>query len=115
MKNILKGFSTIVLILLVACSSLNYSIDDIIVTGATLPPLPESENVDVILRAVPDYKVQTIGQVRVHGIIDENGMNELKQHVRSKGGNVIALVETGRNARGFQFSVYEIAKRVGKK
>jgi hypothetical protein len=110
---------TISILLLFSCATTksfkSYEMDKFILTGNVFPPLPDTETVDIILRAVPEYKVITIGQIRVYGIVDEDGINELKKLARSKGGNVVALAETGYTNTGFQYSLYEIARRANKK
>ncbi len=104
-------FIPILFSLFFSCAS--YSIDNFIQTGKTFSPFPESEEVDVVMRAVPSYKVIPIGLIKIcyQVNLSEDGITELKKVARSKGGNVIALFESGYEA-GYKYSIYEVARKV---
>jgi hypothetical protein len=94
-------------------------------TGNVYPALALDANVDVIMRAVPDYKVEQIGIITVEGGDIETQIENVKKVAREKGGNVVVLTEVkqgvmtnknvstgGTDVMVYDIRTFEIAKKV---
>ncbi len=80
-------------------------------SSKNFPALPETEEVDIILNAKPDYKVEQIGFAKVYGPL-EYSIDDLKKNTRLNGGNVAILTEVGVNPQRIEFRTFEIAKKI---
>lgn len=77
-------------LMVASCATSSYS-----QTGKAYPELPEDTHVDVIMRAVPDYKVEQIGIVKISGGTLDMQIKKAKKVALKKGGNVLILAEVG--------------------
>lgn len=60
-------------------------------TGTKYSPLPENAQVDVIMRAVPSYKVEQIGILENRCGIDKQCIENAKKIARENGADVVIL------------------------
>ncbi|EPG64262.1 hypothetical protein EHQ27_19250 [Leptospira wolffii] len=83
---------------------------------STYPPLAENAPVDVILRSVPNYKVDVIGVVNVKGGTTASQIEKAQAIARENGGDVIVLTETGiaynQDGSSYEIRTFEVAKRI---
>jgi hypothetical protein len=103
--------STVLLIM--GCSSFT-------LTGNKYPALADDARVQVIMRAVPDYKVEQIGILSTECFMEKDCIVKAQKIARQNGGDVVVLSESGIVYRGdaaMQVRVWEICKMVaqGKK
>ncbi len=109
MKKILSFMLSATALFLLSCASMQYT-----QIGKTYPALPETETVDIVLRARPDYKVEQIGMVRVYDQL-EYQIDNLKKITRQHGGNVAILVELGYDQNyQMEYRTFEIARKTDK-
>lgn len=65
------------------------------VTGKNYPPLAETDHIEVIMRAVPEYKVEQIGIVEVRCAQLNHCIEYVRGKAREAGADVIILVDSG--------------------
>ncbi|ABJ75509.1 LA_1841 family salt-regulated protein [Leptospira borgpetersenii] len=73
----------------------NCAMGSVTITGKNFPPLAETEPIDVILRAVPDYQVEQIGIVEVRCGQLNHCIEYVKEKAREQGADVIILADSG--------------------
>nr|WP_232380667.1 hypothetical protein [Leptospira ainlahdjerensis] len=83
-------FVWIALLNVTSCATGNLTI-----TGKTYPPLLEADSIDVIMRAIPDYRVEQIGIVEVRCGQMTHCIEYVKEKAREIGADVIILAESG--------------------
>jgi hypothetical protein len=86
----LKILLVIVFIIFIGCVRASF-----VLTGTTYPPLYEDAQVDVVMRAIPEYKVQQIGIVTLKGGDLKKQIEKAKKIARENGGDVLILSEIG--------------------
>lgn len=111
MKQIFTLFA-LTLLLTVGCALSSFTR-----TGtATYPPLPETAQVDVILRSIPTYSIEPIGVVRVQGGTTGMQIEKAQKIARENGGNVIVLAEVGiaynSDGSAYEIRTFEVARKV---
>lgn len=84
------AFVWIVFLNVISCATGNLTI-----TGKKYPPLVEADPIDVIMRAVPDYRVEQIGIVEVRCGQMTHCIEYVKEKAREIGADVIILAESG--------------------
>jgi hypothetical protein len=107
MKRMFCGFFVFTLIFLVSCSSFT-------LTGTKYPPLPENAQIDVIMRAVPNYKVEQIGVLENRCGLEKQCIENAKKVARENGGDVVILttVTTVADQSGiYKIMAWEISKK----
>ncbi len=85
----------IILACFVFLSVTSCAMGSVTITGKNYPPLAETESIDVIMRAVPDYQVEQIGIVEVRCGQLKHCVEYVKEKAREQGANVIILADTG--------------------
>ncbi len=90
-----------------------------VLTGQKLPPLSEDAHVDVIMRAIPTYKVVQIGIVKIQRGSLEQQIEKAKKVARMNGGDVLILTEVGQGvdynkgmADTYDIRTFEVSKKV---
>ncbi|EKS10258.1 hypothetical protein QMM42_07815 [Leptospira santarosai] len=73
----------------------NCAMGSLTMTGRSYPPLSETEPIDVIMRAVPDYQVEQIGIVEVRCGQLNHCIEYVKEKAREQGADVIILADSG--------------------
>ncbi|PKL38795.1 MAG: hypothetical protein CVV44_07970 [Spirochaetae bacterium HGW-Spirochaetae-1] len=88
-------------------------------TGNEYPALAENAQVDVIMRATPEYKVHQIGIIEVRCGVETHCIEEAKKVARQKGGNVIVLAQSSSGfnvddgeVSQFKIRTYEVCRKV---
>ncbi|WP_406600680.1 LA_1841 family salt-regulated protein [Leptospira sanjuanensis] len=71
------------------------ALGNVTITGKNYPPLAETDPIDVIMRAVPDYRVEQIGIVEVRCGQLNHCIEYVKGKARESGADVIILAESG--------------------
>nr|WP_225913461.1 hypothetical protein [Leptospira yasudae] len=71
------------------------ALGNVTITGKNYPPLAETDHIDVIMRAVPDYRVEQIGIVEVRCGQLNHCIEYVKGKARESGADVIILADSG--------------------
>ncbi|AXR68389.1 LA_1841 family salt-regulated protein [Leptospira mayottensis] len=87
-------FKLIILVCFVFLNLTNCAMGSLTITGRSYPPLVETEPIDVILRAVPDYQVEQIGIVEVRCGQLNHCIEYVKEKAREQGADVIILADS---------------------
>jgi len=102
------------LLLFMQCAMASYTR-----TGKKYSQLPVNTHVDVIMRAVPNYKVEQIGIVKLQGGTLNMQIEKAKKIARKNGANVIILTEVGTgisssggNVQTYEIRTFEVAKKI---
>lgn len=119
MKRFLKipMIGILVSLFFIGCAMSNFTL-----TGNKYPPLSEDAQVAVIMRAVPDYKVEQIGIVNLQCGMERQCVEKAQKVARQNGGDVVVLVKTDTGfmynqgmATTYYIHTYEVCKKVLKK
>jgi hypothetical protein len=107
-------------IIVVAAMILITGCDSFTVTGKKYPALADDALVQVIMRAVPDYKVEQIGILSTECFSEKDCIVKAQKVARKNGGDVIVLSQAGikyYDNTPMQLRIWEICKIVmeGKK
>nr|WP_246846766.1 hypothetical protein [Leptospira barantonii] len=71
------------------------ALGNVTVTGKNYPALAETDPIEVVMRAVPEYKVEQIGIVEVRCAQLNHCIEYVKGKAREVGADVIILASTG--------------------
>nr|WP_165783217.1 hypothetical protein [Leptospira barantonii] len=71
------------------------ALGNVTLTGKNYPPLTETDPIDVVMRAVPDYRVEQIGIVEVRCAQLNHCIEYVKGKAREVGADVIILADSG--------------------
>lgn len=93
--NCLKFGKVFIIFCLVLFGLANCAMGSLTITGRSYPPLSETEPIDVIMRAVPDYQVEQIGIVEVRCGQLNHCIEYVKEKAREQGADVIILADSG--------------------
>ncbi|PJZ59082.1 LA_1841 family salt-regulated protein [Leptospira barantonii] len=74
---------------------INCATGNVTITGRNYPALTETDHIDVVMRAVPEYKVEQIGIVEVRCGQLSHCIEYVKEKAREVGADVIILAESG--------------------
>ncbi|ULG86654.1 hypothetical protein FH593_20270 (plasmid) [Leptospira interrogans] len=91
----LKFGKIFIIIYLTVFGLTNCAMGSLTITGRSYPPLAETEPIDVIMRAVPDYQVEQIGIVEVRCGQLNHCIEYVKEKAREQGADVIILADSG--------------------
>ncbi|EQA55337.1 hypothetical protein LEP1GSC052_2676 [Leptospira kmetyi serovar Malaysia str. Bejo-Iso9] len=83
------------LALLLSVANCVTALGNVTITGKNYPALTETDHIEVIMRAVPDYKVEQIGLVEVRCAQLNYCVEYVKGKAREVGADVIILANTG--------------------